>query len=122
MASRFALQVSEYAKAAGEQADRNVRAIALDAFGRIATRSPVDTGRFRANWRLNVGSVDYTTTEGVTAKAPSLPEKVAGTVLYISNNLPYARRLEYGWSKQAPQGMVRLTVAEFDAIADRGGR
>ena len=32
-----------------------------------------------------------------------------GQDVYLANNLPYARRVEYGWSrKQAPAGMVRV--------------
>jgi hypothetical protein len=83
-------------------------------------------GRFRGNWRVSIGSVDATTTENVdpdgaqalASGAVVLQQKVAGTVVFVSNNLPYARRLEYGWSKQAPQGMVRRTVAEFSSIVD----
>jgi hypothetical protein len=32
---------------------------------------------------------------------------------YIQNNLPYAERLENGWSKQAPHGMVKITLYEL---------
>ena len=32
------------------------------------------------------------------------------------------RRLEYGHSDQAPQGMVRLTIAEFKGIVDDAAR
>jgi hypothetical protein len=35
---------------------------------------------------------------------------------YITNNLPYAERLEYGWSGQAPSGMIRLSLAEFEQV------
>jgi hypothetical protein len=34
-------------------------------------------------------------------------------VIYLTNALPYARRLEYGWSKQAPSGMVRISAMRF---------
>ncbi len=115
----FTLQLSEFAQKAGAAADEAVKNVALDVYGRVVLRSPVDTGRFRANWRISVGSLDLTTSPGVTAKPPILPGKVAGQVIYISNNLPYARTLEYGHSKQAPQGMVRLTVAEFSSIVDK---
>lgn len=36
-----------------------------------------------------------------------------GDVVYLTNSLPYAQRLEHGWSKQAPRGMVRLSAIEF---------
>ena len=34
----------------------------------------------------------------------------------IYNNQPYAQRVETGWSTQAPQGMMRITVAEYIGI------
>jgi hypothetical protein len=41
-------------------------------------------------------------------------------VVWLSNNLPYANRLENGWSKQAPAGMVNLTFAELQAQINGG--
>jgi hypothetical protein len=41
-----------------------------------------------------------------------------GDVVHMANNLPYARRLEDGWSKQAPAGMVKLTVQRWQPIAN----
>ena len=31
-------------------------------------------------------------------------------VFYLTNNLPYANKMEYGGSAQAPQGMVRINI------------
>jgi len=42
-------------------------------------------------------------------------------VIYLTNNLPYAQRLEEGYSQQAPAGMVALTIQEFQAIANEIG-
>ena len=101
-----------------------VRKATRDAFTRVVLKSPVDTGRFRANWNFSVGAPDYSVTpstnqaRGQTEAAKALAMQV-GTIAYLSNGLPYARRLENGWSKQAPAGMVRTTVAEFNAIVQR---
>ena len=46
----------------------------------------------------------------------------AGGVEYITNNLPYAERLEYGYSQQAPAGMVRVTAARFRELLARAAR
>ena len=79
-------------------------------------------GRFRANWNVSYGTPNLSTTESVdkqrglseAERALSLP---VGGVVYLSNGLPYAERLEFGHSKrQAPAGMVRITVAEFADI------
>jgi len=40
----------------------------------------------------------------------------------ISNDMPYAYRVETGWSKQAPTGMMRISVKEFNAILDEIAR
>jgi hypothetical protein len=49
-------------------------------------------------------------------KQPAIPEEAAGHVFHIANNLPYATRLKYDWSTQAPQGIVGLTVIAFEVI------
>jgi hypothetical protein len=46
----------------------------------------------------------------------------AGKVHYLTNNLPYAYRLEYGWSRQAPNGMVGVTVVEFQSIVNAAAK
>lgn len=34
-----------------------------------------------------------------------------GDTFYLTNNMPYAQSVEDGWSSQAPQGMVKSTLA-----------
>ena len=41
-----------------------------------------------------------------------------GMEFYFTSNLPYAERLEYGWSEQAPAGMVRVSVASWQSIVE----
>jgi hypothetical protein len=43
----------------------------------------------------------------------------SAAVHWIANSLPYIVPLEHGWSKQAPAGMVGLTVTEFQQIVKR---
>jgi hypothetical protein len=128
VADQFALALSQFAAKAGDRADQVVRQVTLEVASRIIVRSPVDTGRFRGNWRLGVGgpvsgTTSLTDKDGSTATANvagMLPKKAAGTVLYLTNNLPYAWALEHGHSKvHAPNGMVGLTVLEFAAIVDQ---
>jgi hypothetical protein len=78
-------------------------------------------GRFRANWQLGIGKLPGGTTDdrdkdGKRTRAKlhaMIPAEAAGKVYYLTNNLPYAWPLEDGHSKQAPHGMVALTVVEF---------
>jgi hypothetical protein len=102
--------------------DRVTRQATFQLFNAVQLRSPVDTGRFRGNWQTTQGNpaegtLDRTDSGGSLAQAEALKALriPAGDVVYFTNNLPYARRLEYGWSRQAPAGMVRLSVNEFAA-------
>lgn len=78
-------------------------------------------GRFRANWQFGIGSVNTTTTEQTDKSGAATLGRLkaaisavsAGPVFWISNSLPYAERLENGWSKQAPRGIVKLTLVEL---------
>lgn len=83
-------------------------------------------GRFRSNWQLTAGApalgeIDDIESAGATiAKlAAAAGDLTLGEVAYIVNNLPYAIPLEYGHSTQAPAGMVRVTIADFQNIVNR---
>lgn len=97
--------------------NQQVRKICLQLLTNLVLKSPVDTGRFRSNWRVGLGERPTTTvaigTNAATDGLAVLNRSELGTPIYIVNNLPYAMRLEYGWSKQAPQGMARLAVASI---------
>jgi len=109
--------------------DQAVRKIALEMFSRVILRSPVDTGRFRGNWQVAIGSVpsgtldlnDASGTATVSKATAATAGVQSGDVIYLVNNLPYAQRLEDGYSKQAPTGMVGLSVQEFQRIARQVG-
>lgn len=111
----------------GDKADTVVRKSALDVLSAVVRRSPVDTGRFRGNWMTALQKIDTSTSapddkSGASSLARGqsvLGQFRPGQTIYLTNSLPYARRLEYGWSQQAPQGMVRLSVVEFDQYLKR---
>lgn len=101
----------------------------FDINGLVAGQGYVG-GRFRGNWQFSIdipaeGELDQVDPSGA-ATLSSLKAKVgsltAGQTAYVVNNLPYAVPLEYGHSKQAPEGMVRVTVARFQQIVDEAIR
>jgi len=120
----FADQVKKWEKKTASKLDLATRQIALHIFSRIILKSPVDTGRFRGNWQLAIGSApdgtleldDKTGTATITKGTATSLGMNAGDIIYFANNLPYAQRLEGGYSQQAPAGMVALTVQEFQSI------
>jgi len=125
----FAAQVRQFTDKAQDKLTLAVRKISLEMFSRVILRSPVDTGRFRANWQVAIGSVPTGTLESsdkagtiTVGKAQSAALGVqVGQTIALVNNLPYAQRLENGSSKQAPGGMVALTVQDFHVIAQKIG-
>ena len=122
-ADKFVVDVRALVAKVKGRLDVIPRKVTLDVFSRCVLRSPVDTGRFRGNWQVSIGSIDRTVTEKVDPSGSGTLARVqavagsmnAGTVAYLANSLPYARRLEYGWSRQAPAGMVRITAREYQA-------
>lgn len=126
----FSLNISEWAKQTQSDIALVVRKTALDMFSRIVMRSPVDTGRFRNNWNVSIGKPVSDTNEGVDPSGGKAIGKIAavsatyklGDTIWMSNGLPYAWRLETGWSKQAPAGMTGVTVQEFQAVFDKAAK
>lgn len=98
------------------------RAVALQVTEKVITRTPVDTGRARGNWNAEIDKEDETTNDSRTAaQALALAQGKAlkaeiGQRFTLVNGLPYIQKLEYGYSRQAPKGMVRITAEEFNSI------
>ena len=98
--------------------EKQVRGTLFGLSSRIIKESPVDTGRFRGNWQASIGSpapsttsrLDSTGAGSINDVAVTLQGLKLGQTFYLANNLPYARRLEYGYSKQAPSGFLRINL------------
>lgn len=95
--------------------------VAMELLSRVVMKSPVDTGRFRGNWTISLNAPDLSVTDGVDPSGGATITRGSSVitgmrepqVIYVSNNLPYAQRLEEGSSKQAPAGMVAVTLNEL---------
>ncbi len=108
-----------------KRADQAFRALVLEASKRIVLRTPVDTGRARGNWHLARGSPDLSTTEStdgaggrtISTIMAKLQGMKGGDAVFLTNALAYIISLEHGHSKQAPAGMVKVTIAELQSLA-----
>ena len=118
----FALNLAKQIEVANDKVESIVKVTMIELFNRVIQKSPVDTGRFRANWNCSIGSPDLSTSQAIDPSGSSSISKATSTVVsytlngqsvFLTNNLPYADRLENGWSKQSPNGMVRLSVMEI---------
>lgn len=131
----FTADVSRFVQKTKLRANQVLRKIAFDAFYQLLLRSPVDTGRFRGSWRIGVNKVDLTFEppmekgSGPTPGSAPVGSEIAraegviktavfGDTIHISNSLDYGEFLENGSSRQAPQGMLRLTFEHISAGID----
>lgn len=110
-----------------DKAELVTRKTALELHANLVMKSPVDTGRFKGNWQCGIGAINSggdssedKTPLGSYGPGASVGRANAvlngwkpGQTIFLTNSMAYSRRLEYGWSKQAPGGMVRITVREY---------
>lgn len=140
----FTVQLQQFATKSAAKADTVVKASVIEASRRLDNRSPVGDasfwknpppkgytgGRFRGNWQLGIGvvpsgetgAIDKSGAETQGRIIAQVPANAAGEVYFIINNVPYAQALEEGHSRQAPSGMVGLTVIEWPGIVDQAAK
>lgn len=83
---------------------------AADIQSDLDAQTPVDTGRARSNWLPSIGTPRSDTTENLSGSTEIASNYKLGQKIFITNNLPYIKRLNEGHSTQAPSGYVELTV------------
>ena len=126
----FAEDLKKICDRAGDKAELVVRRAALDIGGQLIDRSPVDTGRFKNNWQTGIGGMNKSTNAAADLAGAGAQARLAAQVsawkpgqsIFVSNSLVYAYRLETGWSKQAPAGIVRLTVQNFEQAVAKAAK
>lgn len=124
----FTAKIAKWIKETEARFQLIVRALAFEVHDRVIDRTPVDSGRARASWNLSINAPVTTvapepkkrsrraaleSARSVRAQLPSF-DAFRDTV-WITNAVPYILRLEHGSSKQAPVGMVAVTIAEVEA-------
>lgn len=114
-----------------------VKSTLFKAVSMIIKRTPVDEGRARGNWQATIGAPtkaptpkqDKSGQPTISAAQNVINAMEMGQTFYLTNNLPYIEVLEFGgypnppkggqgktangFSRKAPQGMVRITLTEI---------
>ena len=122
----FTLDIKSFVEKAKRNPETVARQVSFKLFSAVIKASPVDTGRFRMNWQTAgavtpsgvIDAVDQSGNKAVAMAADYVLKNSDWNEFTLTNNLPYAERLEYGWSNQAPQGMVRVNVARFNTLLE----
>lgn len=135
----FAIDLNNWVVKAKGNVDKAVRRVLIGVSTNIIMRNPVGDanywksappkgyvgGRSRANWQYgnnvipggiieSMDSSGSTTINKLTAQIGSAP---TAAIHWFANNLDYIQRLEDGYSRQAPNGMVKITAMEFQRFA-----
>lgn len=124
----LAVDLRKFAERCGKSLDDTCRSVARKWFSSTVMSTPVDTGRLRGNWQMTLGApaagvTDVTDKSGqMTVAAITQQVGGVGKVNYLVNNLPYAESIEYGHSKLAPQGMVRINFIRIKSIIEQTAR
>ena len=131
MAGKFEDAVKRWAQHTGESLENVATASFLDVAGGVIRDTPVDKGQLRANWRVGIdapatGQLDIVDPSGQATQAALVNQapNIFGRLVYFTNNLPYARRIEYeGYSSiKASQGMLRININRFTDAVERAIR
>ncbi len=125
----FVSDIKRFVRRTDKRFDLVFQGTCLDLLSKIIKRTPVDTGRLAGNWSVGINNIPRDVIENTdTEKAVEygmlrLSDAVIGDVAYIVNNLPYVHPIEYeGHSEQAPEGMVGITVAEYEKAVEERAR
>lgn len=140
----FTLAISQFVEKAKAAPALVVRKATIELFSAVVLRTPVGNpdlwagpapkgyvgGRLRANWIVSFDRPDPATTGAIDKTGQATIGKGITVItradgehdIYMTNNLPYALPVEYGHSKQAPAGMVRVSIAEFSQFVENAVR
>ena len=136
----FSSDVHRIAKDMGVRAETLAEASVVELFTSVIRDTPVDEGRLRGNWQTTENSpatgeldrMDDKNEGGAVEYEVNLNVNGVGT-FYLTNNLPYAQRVEFGgyssgpnttsgFSNKAPRGMVRKNAKRINQIVRKKAR
>ncbi|OOF56143.1 hypothetical protein BKK56_03940 [Rodentibacter genomosp. 2] len=120
----FSADIDKFIRLVEQKADVVMRKTALELTNKVQKKTPVDSGQLRASWTSAINALPTT----YNGNSDAVMTVKFGDTWFLGTNKPYAPQLEYGlypnppksksgktmngFSKQAPQGMIRISVQE----------
>lgn len=108
-----------------EALEKTVADAATETYAEIVDRTPVKSGDLHRAWEIDYG-------QGYVKLAASYGSKLMGldmaqnytlgNDIWVRNQLPYAERIEYGYSRQAPAGMVRISIKQYQHFLNKAAK
>ena len=101
-----------------EMATAHARKLTMKVLRGVVIRTPVDTGRLRANWQVGLNSEPNTELEektGAMMRGGAVIKNISfhTKTIYVVNNLPYAEYIENGHGGRNPGVMVWATLLQL---------
>ena len=93
--------------------------VGLDFLRKVILASPRDKGTFQGSWVVGINDIDSniypkrSNANNAINRGGAIIKKLTyspNMTINVSNNLPYARRLNNGYSKQAPKFFVEIAA------------
>lgn len=139
--NEFNRRIRARANRLGTNVTQTVRRVALTVDAAVVQGTPVDTGRAKSNWVVQLGSPAegvinaYSPGEAGSTEARNVQAALdqgeavisryqtgEGVEIHITSNLPYILPLNDGYSDQAPANFVEEAIIEAAAAVRRGFR
>lgn len=111
-----------------ERTKRKVRKVIRDICKDVIMQTPVDTGRLINNWYASNKQPVQTTTKATDKTGKNSIQRVdraltklkLGQTFYLVNNLPYAAVVEFGQYPNPPKKPTGKTINGFSKLAPQG--
>jgi len=119
MKASFRVDLNRIRSKVGEGVRTKAERITQQLVNGFIRDSPRWSGAFQASWNVSEGTPIFISVgrgrKPDTFAAPVIVVKAKTNfpVFFITNGQPYAQKLEYGWSDQAPMGIVRVNIASL---------
>lgn len=121
----FHQQWAEITKIAKERIEKAIIEASGQVYSEVVDKTPVRSGDLRKSWEIDYGQGYLALAGSYGDKAQAINLGVSyelGDDIWIRSQKPYAERIEYGYSRQAPTGMVRISIKKYKQFLDRAVR
>ena len=130
MGGSFVVELQAFEDKVPNLVSKTIKKVTLDIHAAVSNSTPRDTGRASGNWLCGDGFMPTEVTDNTSIAVSIAKARVAlanyeaagGRPVDMVNNLDYIQALENGHSKQAANGMLQVTLEDFERFVKRAAK